>query len=249
MPKVFPPVGPPTPPTGTGVLLLIQPNPYASLYALDVPTDPPTKVRVTSYPTNPAYPAGVALYFETDSLGAAVPYYSGSIGHEERQADTEGGVQRITITLQNVTREGIALAESFSGLVGQTVRHVVVRVDELPNATPLIDEYLEIVASDFTENVCQFTCGRTALLQKKFPDRRISRIRCGHRYGGVGCGYDTTRGGALPTCDFSLEGANGCYIHGDDEEGAGLENRHDRNGKTRALIFPGVARSSGIDSR
>lgn len=243
MPKVsqYPP-GQPPPPDGTGRLLLIQTNPWVSLYSIDVPSSPATKMRLTAYPAeDPA--TGIALYFERDSNGAALPYYSFSIGHEETRADSEGGIQKVRVQLQNLTRESVALAETYNGLIGQKVRHVIVRRDELPDATPAFEEVMEILESNFTEQTAEFVCGRTSLAQRKLG-RRISRTHCQHRYGGAGCGYDTTRGGSLQTCDFTLAGANGCTAHGLDEAAAGRENRH----PARILLFPGVARSSGISS-
>lgn len=229
--------GGPPPPVTSGDLLLIQPNPFVALFAIDLPTSPLTKFRVTAYPET--------LYFERTSLGAAIPYYPFSIGLEESRADAEGGIQKVRVTAQNVSREAIALAESYNGLIGQRLRYVIVRRDELPDAVPRVREDFEIVEANFTESTAEFVCGRTALQLKKLL-RRVSRTHCQHAYGRAGCGYDTTRGGALQSCDFTLEGANGCYVHGDDEEAAGRPNLHDRNGATRALIFPGVARSTGV---
>lgn len=241
MPKhtIFPPGSEP-PPSGSGALLLIQPNPLVSLYAIDIPTEPPTKLRVTAYPSETA--DGISLHFERDSTGAAIPYYSCSIWHEETTSDTEGGIRKVQITIQNVTREGIALAETYNGLIGQKVRHVIVRRDELPDGTPRYEETFEILQATFSRTAGKITCGQTALTQAKFPGRRISRTHCQHRYGGAGCGYDTTRGGALQTCAFTLED---CTLHGLDEAAALLPNRH----PARILLFPGVARSTGVDVR
>jgi phage-related protein len=221
---------------------LIQANPWVSLYTIDVPTSPATKMRLTAYPA--ADPAtGIALYFERDSNGAAVTYYSFSIGHEETRADSEGGIQKVRVQLQNLTRESVAIAETYNGLIGQKIRHVIVRRDELPDATPAFEEVMEILEANFTEQTAEFVCGRTALAQRKLG-RKISRTHCQHRYGGPGCGYDTTRAGALQTCDFTLDGPVGCTAHGIDEAAAGRTNRHPK----RILLFPGVARSSGIST-
>jgi hypothetical protein len=245
--RIYPPGQDEPPPTGSGALLLIHQNPLVSVYAFDIPTDPPTKFRITSYPKRDD--TGIALYFERDSTGAAIPYYSCSVFHEDTTADSEGGLNKVRITVQNITREAIALAENYNGLIGQKVRHVIVKYDELPDASALrYEEVFEVLEPTFTESSAVLTCGRTALAQAKFPGRRISRTHCQHKYGSVGCGYDTTRSGALQTCDFTLDGANGCYVHGDDEEDAGLENRHDRLGRVRALVFPGVARSTGVET-
>lgn len=70
--------------------------------------------------------------------------------------------------------------------------------------------------------------------------RRYQRLRCWHKYGSSACGYDTDRSGAIATCDYTRDGDNGCTVHGDDEEDAGLFRAHPRffGG------FPGINRQN-----
>ena len=234
MPRVrrYPPEDDPPQPQ-SGILFLIQPDPYVWLYAVDVPSTPPTKYRVTAYPE--------PVQFERDSLGAVITYSPASVVHEDVQADTEGSIQTIKLRAQNLTREGLAILENYNGLIGQAVRIVCIKLSDAPDGDPVVDEVYDVLESGATEAEVEFTLGRSALTQRKFPDRRLTRSYCVHRYGGAGCGYDTKRGGALQTCTKLLLGTNGCIAHGLNEAAAGLPNRH----PARMLVFRGIPRASG----
>ena len=88
---------PPPPPPQGGLLALIQADPFVWLYAIDVPSSPLSKYRLTAYPE--------AVYFERDSFGAAIQFYPGSIMHEDVPSDTEGSIPRVSLRVQNLTRE------------------------------------------------------------------------------------------------------------------------------------------------
>lgn len=216
---------------------MIQSDPLVWLYAIDLPTSPRTKLRLVANPD--------ALSFERDSTGATISYSPGSIMHEEVQGDTEGSIQRTNLEMQNLTREAVALFENYGGLIGEKVRIVSIRLGELPDGDAETDETYDVLDSDATETTATLSLGRAALTQKQCPDRRISRTYCAHDYGGAGCGYDTTRAGALQTCTKLLGVAgrsdNGCIHHGEDELAASVTVRHPQ----RMLFFPGVPRQTG----
>jgi phage-related protein len=213
---------------------VIQTDPIVVLYAIDIPSSPPSKLRVTPYPE--------AVLFERDSLNASITYSPFSIGHESVRADTEGSLPTVRMTMQNLTRESVALMDEYSGLEGQKVRIVYARRSELPDGVPLRDEEYDVLSSVASETTAEFTLGHATLVSRKFPDLIISRTHCAHDYGGPGCGYDTTIFGALQTCDFTETGANGCTVHGDKEVLAGFARRH----PARMKLFPGVPRVGGV---
>jgi len=213
---------------------LIQDDPPVWLYSIDVPSTPASKLRLAAYPK--------PLNFERDSTGAVITYSPGEIIHEDVRSDTEGSVPKIRLTLQNITREIGALIEFYGGLTGQAVRACCLKLSTLPDGLPIVDERYEILESATSETEAVLTIGNTSLTSKQFPDRRISRTYCGHAYGRAGCGYDTTRPGAMTTCTKLLDGENGCIDHGDDEVAASLTRRHPQ----RFLAFVGVPRVSGV---
>lgn len=231
---LYPPGPNPQPPTDKGLFALIQPDPLVWLYAIDVPSTPVSKYRLSAYHET--------INFERDSTGAAVQYYAGSILHEDVQSDTEGSIPKVKLSCQNLTREAIALLEEYDGLIGQKVRIALVRLSEMPDGDPIDDAVYDILDSSATESTAELTLGRAALTSKQFPDRRTSRTYCAHKYGGAGCGYDTKRSGAMQTCSKLMDGATGCTAHGLDEAAASLVNRH----PARMLVFLGIPRTSGV---
>ena len=54
-----------------------------------------------------------------------------------------------------------------------------------------------------------FTMGAENPLTLRFPPRQQFRNRCFWKYKGQNCLYN----GNLPTCDYTLNGANGCRVH------------------------------------
>lgn len=218
---------PPPPPQEGGLLALIQPDPLVWLYAIDIPSSPRSKLRLAAHPK--------PVSFERDSSGAAIVYSPSSVMHEDVKQDTEASINKVKLTAQNVNREGVALLKAYNGLIGEKVRIVCVRLSDMPDGDPVREEVYDVLDSSARAETVVLTLGRAALAQKKFPDRRVSRQYCAHRYGSAACGYDTARAGSLQTCAKTLED---CIAHGLNEAAASLENRHPQ----RMLIFPGVPR-------
>jgi len=223
-----------TPTRWTPTIPMQQTDPYIWFYAIDIPTSPRTKLRLTPYPENTT--------FERDGTATGIIWYSFSIGHNVVNRDTEGKIPSVSMTVQNVTLSMTAFLKSHNGLIGETVRIALVKKTDLPNGTPILDDKFEIQSSRVTEGAVTFTLGQYSLYRVGFPNRRINRVYCAHEYAGAACGYDATRAGAIATCDKTRDGANGCQVHGDDEVTAGLSRAH----PARMLIFEGVLRTEGI---
>lgn len=122
-------------------------------------------------------------------------------------------------------------------LVGQGVTIHIVHADHLGGSDEFAQYRGEILSAEVVvaESAVVFRIGATTWLQKKLG-RRFARTKCWHVYGSDACGYDTTRAGALATCDQGLDTANGCEVHGDDEESVGLVRLH----PLRGGFFPGI---------
>ena len=226
MPKfsTYPPGNDPPPPPEGGLLLLIQADPILWLCALDLPTDPASKMRLACYPED--------VYFETDNLGQSVRYYAGAFSIGEMRADSEGSTPTTTLTVQNLTRELVAAAENYD-LTGMAVRLVCIQLSELavPAPTPIGDYRFEVLEVDTAEATVALKLGIPGMLDRELPERRITRDHCAQDYGGVECGYDTKAPGALQTCSKLLDGDLGCKAHSNEK---------------RFLGFKGVPRESGV---
>lgn len=141
---------------------------------------------------------------------------------------------RFTITDMDASiRERLRVGE----IKGQRVDVTLVHSDHLADVSFYIRRTGWILGAelDFETNAATFSVGPFNVLQRKIG-RRVFRARCVHRYGGPGCGYDTTRSGALSTCDRTETGANGCGVHGANEAAAGLYPYH----PSRFLGAPGI---------
>lgn len=212
---------------------MIQEDPYVWLYEVDLPTDPPTKVRAAAYPQT--------VYFGSTSLGVPIAYVPFSIGHGEVRADSEGGSPTVSLTAQNLTREMSALLEAYNYLIGQRVRAVLVRLSETPSGPARLDDLYEVLDAEATETKVTLSLGQSSLERKSFPDHRITRDYCTSHYGSGRCGYDTKRAGALQTCDKTFAGPNGCKAHGADEALVSITGLHPK----RFRSFQGVQRQGG----
>lgn len=79
--------------------------------------------------------------------------------------------------------------QAGSGLVGQTVRLMVVHSAHLDITTPAIDELAEILSCEVTAQAITFTIGIPSLLSRRFPKDRYVPGFCRHRFAGALCKY------------------------------------------------------------
>jgi len=136
-----------------------------------------------------------------------------------------GDITEITVEIANVDRVMGGLTASMNGCV------VILRIVNTANLATSTDCYTErftVRTVDINEASCVLHLGAINPYSLDVPSNRFQRGRCRWlpRYGGAECGYDTTRSGALSTCDGTLNGANGCVAHGTDEVNAGKPRIH-----------------------
>lgn len=78
------------------------------------------------------------------------------------------------------------------------------------DAPPDCTEYFSVLSARASGYTANFSLGAENPLAQPFPRRKARRDYCGWRYKDDQCGY----AGSLPTCDYSLQGDNGCAKHG-----------------------------------
>lgn len=120
-----------------------------------------------------------------------------------------GEVVSVSLMVVDVTRALQGRMQEYGGGVGFVVRLIIVNTGALHLPPEGVEEF-EIVAARSQNFQAIFTIGAENPLTLRFPRRRQFKDRCQWRYRGPECGYI----GPLPTCDFSLQGPNGCAIHG-----------------------------------
>lgn len=115
--------------------------------------------------------------------------------------------------------------EKYQGLRGSKFRIATVNSEEF-DLKPAFYNFSVTNASADTENyVARLNLGIPNQLSQKFPARRQTKLRCQWRYKSEDCGYT----GEKPSCDLSLEGPNGCKVHGNVRNFGGYPSIQVRN--------------------
>lgn len=132
-----------------------------------------------------------------------VPYPFGvSIKHEA------GAIPQISLNATDFQKVLIGKLNTYGGAAGSRVTLTVVNSGNLSQGAE-IEEVFEIVGSSANDYVVTLYLGAESVLTRLFPTRTQMKDRCSWRYKGTECGYT----GSMPTCDLSLQGANGCAAH------------------------------------
>jgi len=199
--------------------------PWIWLYEIEVPTDPPTRYRLTNFLTK--------VPFGKNTSGATLEYYPFPIAHSSITADSGGDLTGIEINVGNVSREISQALATYDGLVGQPVVIRLVNSQDLVNAQAQLRDDSVVKGVRVTNEVVTFTLSPYNLYERMFPPFRIVAQHCRRLYGGPKCGYDLTTPGALTSCGKTL---SACEAHGDAEVTAGLDRLHPK----RFGAYPGV---------
>jgi len=93
------------------------------------------------------------------------------------------------------------------GLVGSTVRFMIVHSDHLTLTTAAVDEYADILSCELTNKAVVFTIGTPNLLTRRLPRDRYVPGYCRHRFMGSLCQYEQTLYSKLSLFMDFVEGA------------------------------------------
>jgi hypothetical protein len=127
---------------------------------------------------------------------------------EFRITQRQGETPSVSLTAQDQTRYIQSRMEAMAGGVFSECRLLVVNTDRLDQA-PELEESFQVTSSSTKDYIVTFQLGAENQLSIAFPHRRQSKDRCAWAFKGYGCPYV----GPLTTCDYSLEGPNGCSMH------------------------------------
>lgn len=116
----------------------------------------------------------------------------------------------LSLSIQDQTAIIQSYMQQYQGGIGFRVNLILFLASQL-DSPPEIDVQFKVTgASASSESyLVSWELGAENPLTRKFPARLQSRDRCRWNYKSAQCGY----GGDKPSCDFSLEGANGCQAH------------------------------------
>tara|TARA_R100001086_G_scaffold249921_1_gene191835 strand:- start:678 stop:1295 length:618 start_codon:yes stop_codon:yes gene_type:complete len=133
----------------------------------------------------------------------------------------EPGVTLASFDPTGVLRQRI---EEFNGGVGFPVRMMVVNANNLDNPAEITEEFIITGASAQGYGI-SLTLGAENPLRMRFPLRVMFRNRCSFKYKGPRCKY----AGAMGSCDYTFDGANGCQAHGNEANFGGFRGLKNLN--------------------
>jgi len=189
-------------------------NAFVWLYEIEVPTDPPTRLRFAGRQPN-------SISFRGNT------YYPFPITHSPIEENTEGDLSVTSLNVSNISREIATILEDHSGLIGQPVRAMLVSSIEFSSGRALIEQDFTIRETSMSAESITAQLAVYSPYSSNFPGQRLMRGHCRFRYRSVGCGYVVPVGsGGLASCSKSYDGPNGCTAHGANEESTGYEVRH-----------------------
>lgn len=119
-----------------------------------------------------------------------------------------GAIPEITLSARDFQKVLMEKLTTYGGAVGSRVTMYIVNTANLAQGAE-ISEIFEVISSSANDWSISLSLGAESTLTRIFPSRTQMRDRCAWRYKSTECGYT----GALPSCDLSLQGANGCAAH------------------------------------
>lgn len=130
----------------------------------------------------------------------------------ELQADiAENEMPKVSVTIHDMSGLVLERADNYNGGVGFRIDMLIIQPPD--GATyveePDLTEVFTVTGASAQGFALSWTLGAEEFLAIPFPRRKQYRDRCSFRYKSVECGY----AGALPTCDLTLGGPNGCRVH------------------------------------
>jgi len=132
-------------------------------------------------------------------------------------------VAEISLELRDPSLTVAKRLDEYDGGVGWRVRLMMVNTGNVTQP-PEAEQMAFVMGSTIKGFSANLTLGSRNPLKSRFPARIQWRDRCAWAYKSKECGY----AGGLATCDYSLQGDNGCAVHNNTKRfGAfpGLRNR------------------------
>lgn len=124
--------------------------------------------------------------------------------------DESGEIQNLQLIIQDQAGLVHPYLRQYRGGVGSSVMVSIVTVTpEHEVAKVDFAEIFEVISSSSSDFAITFELGAENPLTRMCPRRTQMRSRCSFKYKSTECGYT----GALPTCDLTLDGQNGCKAH------------------------------------
>jgi phage-related protein len=130
----------------------------------------------------------------------------------EHTEDLTGELRELTVGILDMTGEVTEFLKT-NDVDGAKVVMSVAFYDGSTYAISTSDTFSVVGYATNYERITLQLGGRN-YIEAPFPNRPLDRHRCGFEYRGTLCGYVNDDDGSIrETCDFSLNGPNGCKAH------------------------------------
>lgn len=113
----------------------------------------------------------------------------------------------ITLKAHDETRALGQYIDLYDGLINNKVTMYIVNSAALQEAE--MEEDFIILTASISGYKVEMALGIESAVNQRFPNFRQFKDRCAWKYKGIRCKY----AGALPTCDYTRTGPNGCIAH------------------------------------
>lgn len=129
-----------------------------------------------------------------------------------------GSQPNISLSLQDITRTVQYRMQEYNGGVGSIINIVVVNENDLDAPAEIVERF-EVIDANVANYNITWSLGTVNLLAFKFPNRVQIRDRCSWKYKDPDtCAYS----GPEETCDYTLQGDNGCAAKNNEENFGGF---------------------------
>lgn len=197
-------------------------DPWIWLYEFEIPTDPPTRYRLTNYTES--------VSFGTNpNTTEAIVYSPFPIDHGEIDFSRRGDLPSITVRVANVTREVSETIEENNGLLGQPAVVRLINAANLTDTAAQVRFDARIVRVRMSPEVAALELATVNLRDVRIPRRRYLSSHCPFQFGDDECNYvilpsvSNSIGGGFDFCPKNLVA---CVERGDDEVARGLPRTH-----------------------
>lgn len=145
------------------------------------------------------------------------------VGFEDFEETASGDLPYITVMVGNTDRVISKYLETHGGLLD---RKVVMRIAHQSNTSNVALEVTLMVREvTATDSAANFRLSSHPFMDLDWPFNRYYRHRCRFEFkNAIGCGWTAATGGtgSAETCDKSLDGANGCVAHNNQQRFGGM---------------------------
>jgi hypothetical protein len=139
----------------------------------------------------------------------------------EATEDLSGELREMTVGLLDLTGEVAAFLKEHD-VDGAKVDMGIAFYNGTAYTLAVTDTFTVVGYNIANERITLQLGGRN-YLDAPFPARPLDRYRCGFEYRGLLCAYSSDDDGTVrDTCDFSLNGPNGCKVHDNSDRFGGF---------------------------